>query len=85
MWSLVLAGLNIQMLPVLDLPGAVKWFEMRRVTQAPPEMGRSYPQVFLPVFAFRAALHSTHMAPREVSAFWLLLSSMNFTAQRFAI
>lgn len=58
--------------------GAMKWFEMRRLIQVPPDMGGSSSEVF-PVFAFRA-LHSTHMASREVFAFWLL-SSMNFTAQ----
>lgn len=47
------------------------------------EYGRKFPQVF-PVFAFRA-LHSTHMASREVFAFWLLSSSMNFTAQQLAV
>lgn len=53
------------------------------MTQAPPEMGGSSSEVF-PVFAFRA-LHSTHMASREVFAFWLLSSSMNFTAQQLAV
>lgn len=53
------------------------------MTQAPPEMGGSSSEVF-PVFAFRA-LHSTHMASREVFAFWLSSSSMNFTAQQLAV